>query len=104
MGCIFFGKYYKFEIKVKIVQEYLNGSLSYRALTKKYNITNKSTTERGVNQYLDFVSEGLDKKLQNKEYTRDFKLSVLRFRQENKLSYRETANQYKISNSAILAT
>ncbi|WP_206605180.1 hypothetical protein, partial [Staphylococcus felis] len=27
MGCIFMGKHYKFEIKLKIVQEYLNSSL-----------------------------------------------------------------------------
>ncbi|WP_238668740.1 hypothetical protein, partial [Staphylococcus felis] len=29
MGCIFMGKHYKFEIKLKIVQEYLNSSLGY---------------------------------------------------------------------------
>ncbi|OHS39872.1 helix-turn-helix domain-containing protein [Staphylococcus sp. HMSC62A08] len=56
--------------------------------------------EKWVNRYLDFGPEELDKKLLNKVYTRDFKVSVLRFRQENKLSYRETANHFKISKKA----
>lgn len=56
-----------------------------------------------VNQYLELGHKGLDKKLHNKVYTRDFKVSILRFRQENKLSYREKANHFKISNSAMLA-
>ena len=29
------GKHYKYEFKLKVVQEYLNCSLDYRALTKK---------------------------------------------------------------------
>ncbi|MES3712199.1 transposase [Staphylococcus ureilyticus] len=96
------GKHYKFEFKLKIVQEYLNSSLGYKALTKKYNLKNISLIRRWVNQYLEFGPEGLDKKLKKKVYTRDFKVSVLRFRQENKLSYRETANHFKISNPATL--
>lgn len=103
MGCIFMGKHYKFELKLKIVQEYLNGSLSYRDLTKKYNLSSKTTVERWVNQYLEFGPEGLDKKLRKRVFTREFKVSVLKFRQENKLSYRETANYFKISNPAMLA-
>ncbi|MDW4095881.1 transposase, partial [Staphylococcus saprophyticus] len=39
---------------------------------------------------------------ENKVYTREFKLYVLRFRQENMLSYRETASHFKISNSAMI--
>lgn len=97
------GKHYKFEIKLKIVQEYLNSSLGYERLAKKYNLSHRSILQRWVNQYLELGPEGLNKKLQHKEYTRDFKVSVLRFRQENKLSYRETANYFKISNPAMLA-
>ncbi|MDS3888291.1 transposase [Staphylococcus hominis] len=97
------GKHYKLEFKLKIVQEYLNGSLSFQNVAKKYHLPDKSVVQRWVNQYLEFGSEGLDKKLQKKVYTRDFKVSVLRFRQEHKLSYRETANHFKISNPATLA-
>ncbi|WP_142991077.1 helix-turn-helix domain-containing protein [Staphylococcus felis] len=67
------GKHYKFEIKLKIVQEYLNSSLGYERLAKKYSLSHYSILQRWVNQYLEFGPKGLDKKLQNKEYTRDFK-------------------------------
>ncbi|MEX3426898.1 hypothetical protein QJ847_09675 [Staphylococcus hominis] len=30
------GKHYKYEFKLQVVQEYLNSSLGYKALTKKY--------------------------------------------------------------------
>lgn len=44
------GKHYTFEIKLTIVQEYLNGSL----------------IERWVNQYLEFEPEVLENKHQTK--------------------------------------
>ncbi|SUM53553.1 transposase [Staphylococcus epidermidis] len=97
------GKHYKLEFKLKVVQEYLEGTLGCTRLTKKYNISNESVVRRWVHQYLEFGREGLAKKLQNKSYTRVFKVSVLKFRQENKLSYRETANHFKISNPAMIA-
>lgn len=33
-GTFFMGKHYKYEIKLKIVQEYLQGKLSYKRLAK----------------------------------------------------------------------
>lgn len=103
MGCIFImGKHYKYEFKLKVVQEYLNSSLGYRALAKKYEISTKSLIERWIAQYKELGPEGLSKRLKNKVYTREFKLSVLRFRQENMLSYRETASHFKISNIAMI--
>lgn len=35
-GVHFMGKHYKYEFKLQVVQEYLNSSLGYKALTKKY--------------------------------------------------------------------
>lgn len=102
MGCIFMGKYYKYEFKLKVVRKYLNSSLGYRALSKKYEISNKSLIERWVAQYKAFGPEGLSKRLKNKVYTIEFKVSVLRFRQENMLSYRETARHFKISNISMI--
>jgi len=97
------GKHYKFEFKLKVVQEYLEGTLGYKRLAEKYKIPNKSIVQRWVNQYLEFGREGLDKKLQYQSYTRVFKVSVLKFRYENKLSYRETANHFNISNPSMIA-
>ncbi|WP_239733994.1 transposase, partial [Mammaliicoccus sp. M-M49] len=36
-------------------------------------------------------------------YTSEFKLSVLKFRQENMLSYQDTANHFRIINPIIIA-
>ncbi|MCH4382005.1 transposase [Staphylococcus haemolyticus] len=96
------GKHYKYEIKLKIVQEYLQGKLSYKRLVEKYSMPNESLIKRWVYQYLEVGPEGVDKKLKSKVYTRDFKVSILRFRQENKLSYREAADHFEISNPATL--
>ena len=87
------GKSYQFEIKLKIVQEYLNGKLA-----QKYGLSHHSMVLRWTNPYLEFGPDALDKKARNKSYTRDFKVSVSKFRQENKLSYREIADYFKISN------
>lgn len=103
MGCIFMGKHYKFDFKIKIVQEYLNGTQGYYALTKAYGLSSTSILRRWVDQYLKYGSKGLDKKLKNRSYSRDFKVSVLKFRQENHLSYRETANYFNISNPPMIA-
>ncbi|MEX2949560.1 transposase [Staphylococcus warneri] len=97
------GKHYSFEFKIKIVQEYLNGMQGYPALTKSYGLSSTSLLRRWVNQYVEFGPKGLDKKLKNRSYSRDFKVSVLKFRQENHLSYRETANYFKISNPSMIA-
>lgn len=66
MGCIFMGKHYKFDFKIKIVQEYLNGTQGYHALTKAYGLSSTSILRRWVDQYLKYVSKGLDKKLKNR--------------------------------------
>lgn len=57
------GKHYKYEFKLKVVQEYLNSSLGYRALAKKYEISTKSLIERWIAQYKEFGPEGLSKRL-----------------------------------------
>ncbi|MDT4050343.1 helix-turn-helix domain-containing protein, partial [Staphylococcus arlettae] len=44
------------------VQEYLNSSLGYRALAKKYEISTKSLIERWIAQYKEFGPEGLSKR------------------------------------------
>ncbi len=42
-------------------------------------------------------------KSRNTVYTSEFKLSVLKFRQENMLSYQDTANHFRIINPIIIA-
>ncbi|SDK18629.1 Helix-turn-helix domain-containing protein [Alkalibacterium thalassium] len=55
-------KKYSYEFKLKIVQEYLNGTLGYTLLSKKYNISSKSQLQKWVNQYKKYGKEGLKTK------------------------------------------
>lgn len=82
--------------------EYLNGEGGYMFLSKKYNITNKSSIRIWVNSYIQFGAEGLRKKMKNNQYSSEFKLSVLKYRKLHELSYRETANHFNINNPSML--
>lgn len=72
-------KKYSHEFKLKIVQEYLNGTLGYTLLSKKHNISSKIQLQKWVNQYKKYGKEGLKTKKYNKKFTLNFKLVVLRF-------------------------
>src|SRR5690625_2296026 len=103
MGVIFMSKKYSYEFKLKIVQEYLNGTLGYTLLSKKYNIPSKSQLQKWVNQYKKYGKEGLKTKRWNKKYTLNFKLDVLRFKQDTGASYKDTANAFGIGEPSIVA-
>ncbi|MDG0844606.1 helix-turn-helix domain-containing protein [Staphylococcus equorum] len=95
-------KHYQTEFKTKIVKEYINGYLSYNSLGNKYNI-NESVVKTWVNQYRKNGIEGLQRKREKTVYSRDFKVSVLRYRQDHMLSYPETANHFNIPSHSTIA-
>ncbi|HJF33973.1 MAG TPA: helix-turn-helix domain-containing protein [Sporosarcina psychrophila] len=96
-------KKYSYNFKLKVVQEYLNGPLGYTLLSKKYNISYKSEIQKWVNQYKMNGKEGLQIKKTKKKYPLNFKLNVLRFKQDTGASYKETANAFGISEPSIIA-
>ncbi|MGY0683889.1 transposase [Mammaliicoccus sciuri] len=96
-------KKYDFKFKIKLVKEYLEGNQSYRTIALKYGVSSWSVIRIWVNQYKEFGEEGLEIKSRNTVYTSEFKLSVLKFRQENMLSYQDTANHFRIINPIIIA-
>ncbi|MEB7401673.1 transposase [Mammaliicoccus sciuri] len=96
-------KKYDFKFKIKLVKEYLEGNQSYRTIALKYGVSSWSVLRIWVNQYKEFGEEGLEVKSRNTVYTSEFKLSVLKFRQENMLSYQDTANHFRIINPIIIA-
>lgn len=89
-------KKYSYEFKLKIIQEYLNGTLGYKLLSKKYNISSKSQLQKWINQYKKYGKEELKTKKCNKKYTLNFKLDVLRFKRDTGASYKDTANAFGI--------
>ena len=103
MGVIFMSNKYSFEFKLKIVQEYLKGPLGYTLLAKKYHVSYKSEIQKWVNQYKKHGKEGLKIKKNKEKYPLNFKLDVLRFKQDTGASYIETANTYGIGEPSIIA-
>ncbi len=96
-------KKYEFKFKLKLVKEYLEGHQSYRTIALKYGVSSWSVLRIWVNQYKEFGEEGLELKSRNTVYNSEFKLSVLKFRQDNMLSYQDTANHFRIINPIIIA-
>lgn len=94
---------YSYEFKLKVVNEYLNGSDGFTALSKRYDITSSTILKGWVNNYRQFGTEGLQRKMSKAKYSGEFKLSVLKYRQDNQLSYRETANHFKINRGSTIA-
>ena len=94
---------YSYQFKLKIVEEYLNGTLGYSLLAKKYSIPSKSVITTWVNQYQINGKEGLQTPKINNKYSLPFKLDVLRFKQDTGASYKETANAFGIAEPSIIA-
>ena len=94
---------YSYELKRKIVEAYLNGKGGYEYLASKYNIPSKTTIEQWVNAYKEFGKEGLLRSRKKKNYSFQFKLSVVELYLSSKVSYQELALSQGINNSALIA-
>lgn len=94
---------YPFELKLKIVKEYLSGMGGYRHLANKYGISSKSQVSDWVNAYREYGEEGLLRKRQNQKYSVQFKLNALELYQTSEMSYREVASTLEMNNPALIA-
>ena len=95
---------YSLECKIKVVKEYLDGkSGGIELIARKYNIP-FGTVRNWINWFNANGIDGLRKKQSNNKYTGEFKLSVIKYRQINNLSYREAAENFNLPNGAIVAS
>ncbi len=94
---------YSYQFKLKIVLEYLNGTLGYNKLAKKYGLSDSILVRRWVNQYKTYGIEGLQTKKRKNKYSLPFKLDVLKFKQDTGASYTSTANAFGIAEPSIIA-
>lgn len=95
---------YTFELKLKIVHDYLEGKGGSDYLSKKYSIKAPVQIQRWINAYQEFGEEGLLRKRQNQKYSVQFKLSAIELYQTSKLSYREVANTLNMNNPNLIAS
>ncbi|MCM3390578.1 transposase [Ureibacillus chungkukjangi] len=83
---------YNEEFKLMVVQEYLSGSIGYRAIAKKYGIGD-SPLRRWVRAYKEFERNGLLVKKTKQFYSVHFKIDVLNFMKRTGASYHDTLQQ-----------
>ena len=93
---------YSSEFKQQVVNEYLNGSLGYRLLAKKYQLPTPSPIKAWVRQYKQNGKSGLEPK-EKQEYTGEFKLNVLNYMKTTGASYSMAANHFRISETGTIA-
>ena len=93
---------YSYELKKKIVTEYLNGEGSYRYLAQKYGFTDEKQIRIWVANYNAFGDQGLLRSRANENYSFERKLSVVELYLSSEMSYQELALQEGITNPAII--
>lgn len=89
---------YSEEFKLKIVKEYLEGSLGYKLLARKYQIPHESSIKNWVRNYKEYGSKGVSTNPSPVVYSVQFKLTVLQFIQRTGSSYRDAAIEFGMRN------
>lgn len=84
---------YTTELKLQIVQEYLNGNLGKKQIAKKYYV-NPSDVQKWSAAYCKHGLEGLC--TTHGTYTGDFKVYVVEYMHNTSLSARQTAAHFNI--------
>ena len=93
---------YSYELKKKIVEEYLSGKTSYSVLEDKYQI-DESRIKNWVNNYKHFGDEGLMRSRNNREYSVEFKLEAITRYETSECSYQQLALELGLTNPSIIA-
>ncbi|MFJ8235398.1 helix-turn-helix domain-containing protein [Ureibacillus sp. NPDC094379] len=91
------------EFKLMVVQEYLSGSLGYRAIAKKYGV-GASPLRRWVRAYQEFGRSGLSVKKKKQFCSVQFKLDVLNFMKRTGASYQDTAIHFNLNDPTLITS
>ncbi|MBG9206945.1 transposase [Staphylococcus sciuri] len=93
---------YSDEFKLKVVKDYLEGSLGYQNLAKKHNISDKSIIRRWVIAFQSFGRKGIISKQKNTVYSVTFKLDILHYMKRTGDSFQDTAIKFGLNNPSII--
>lgn len=94
---------YSPELKLQVVQAYLSGEGSYRALAKEYGIQDWGSIRIWVYKYKQKGEAGLERSRTNRRYPLELKLKAVELHAEGKLSLRAIARQLGISGHCQIA-
>lgn len=96
-------KKYSFELKLKVVKEYLKGEVSCQYLADQNGVSSESLVRKWVNAYKHMGEDGLKPQPRNKKYSFEFKLSVVESYLTGEYSYQTLANKYKMTQMTTIA-
>ncbi|MGN0496891.1 MAG: helix-turn-helix domain-containing protein [Lachnospiraceae bacterium] len=94
---------YSDEFKLRVVKAYLEGSMGYILLAKRFNIPNESPIKRWVRAYKEFGEAGIRRKYTKQVYSIQFKMNVLNFMKQTGASYQDTAIEFNMNNPTLIA-
>ena len=105
LGVIFMVKYDE-AFKLKLVNDYLDGDLSYVSLAKKYDIPSPSSIKDWVRAYKSQGIEGLKRKKPKKRgvYSVQFKLDVVQFVLETEASFPKAAKHFNLKHPSLVCS
>lgn len=95
-------KKHELDFKLRIIKEYKHGNIGYDSLGRKYDIQ-PSILRIWIYQFDTFGIDGLISGMTRKKYSTDEKLRIIQYRNNNQLSYKETARIFGISNPTLIA-
>lgn len=94
---------YDLEFKLKVVEEYLSGSLGLNSLAKKYHLKSSNNIRKWVNAYETLGVEGLKRSRKSNSYTVDFKIKAITMYESSEKSYQAVANELGLNNPSLIA-
>jgi len=87
-------KIYSLELKLEIVQRYLEGDIGLKALAREYHISSKACIQKWIALYQEHGTAGLC--TTHRTYTGDFKVAVVEYMHNTGSSLRQTAAHFNI--------
>lgn len=93
---------YTLDFKMKVVTEYLSGTIGLNSLTKKYKLKSTQQIRRWVNAYQTLGVEGLKRSRKNNSYSVEFKLKAITMYETSEKSYQEVANELGLNNPPLI--
>lgn len=94
---------YSDELKIKIINAYLENEGSFKDLSKKYGITDPTSVKKWIRIYDQRGLEGLRRRKTHQNYSVQFKLDVVHYYEMSGESYLNVAIKYGLSTPGILA-
>ena len=92
---------YSQEFKLEVIEYVLEKHYSSEEAAKKFNISSCTSVKKWVNRYREHGAEGILRNI--KKYDGQFKIEVIEYMNNNRLSLQETANTFRIAGAEVIA-